>query len=179
MRNPRHPKPVILAAAAIVAVAGGAFPAPAAAIGGGAGVGTPGPIVFIRDDNSWPDTKPQRLWTVTPGGTPVVVPNSENAWNARWSPDGRVIAYGIWNEGVYLINPDGSGKRRLFTPAEGETFGTPTWSPDGTHLAFTTHNNSGDGHIEIADSLDGARQVVATGSTRSSTGPRTAGSGAA
>jgi TolB protein len=52
-----------------------------------------------------------------------------------WSPDGRWIAYHAGNGGdhdLYLIHPDGSGKRRL-TRAGGEM---PAWSPDSRWLLY-------------------------------------------
>jgi TolB protein len=57
-----------------------------------------------------------------------------------FSPDGRKIAFmsrrdGNWE--IYVINPDGSGLRRLTNdPAED---GLPTWSPDGRVLAFISN----------------------------------------
>jgi dipeptidyl aminopeptidase/acylaminoacyl peptidase len=151
----------VLAAAAFASTTLAGLPTPVSA-GGGAGVGTPGPILFVRDDPAAVGLFPQRLWTLVPGGTPVPVPNSDGAWDGRWSPDGRVIAFSTWEHGVFLINPDGSGKRPLFAPAEGERFSTPLWSPDGVRLAFWTHTNGANMHIEIADSLDGTRDVLQT-----------------
>lgn len=52
-----------------------------------------------------------------------------------WSPDGKWIAYYAGNGGdhdLYLMRPDGTGKRRL-TRAGGEM---PTWSPDGRWLLY-------------------------------------------
>jgi hypothetical protein len=111
----------------------------------------------------WGPTGDQQLFTSMPDGEPVPVPNTVGARAARWSPDGRVLAFNIWNEGIYLINPDGSGKRLLFAPAEGESFGEPIWSPDGTRIAFLAVSwAAGTRRIEIADSVDGLRESVPT-----------------
>jgi dipeptidyl aminopeptidase/acylaminoacyl peptidase len=148
----------ILVAALLVAGLVPPQPRGVAASGGGVGVGTPGPIVWARLIG---DT--QQLWTVMPGGEPVPVPGTVGARAARWSPDGRVLAFARWADGIFLVNPDGSGLRRLFTPAVGEVFGEPLWSPDGRRLAFGVLSPGGaEYHVEIADSLDGAREVVAT-----------------
>ena len=40
------------------------------------------------------------------------VENTEPKFNPTWSPDGRKIAFGAGGE-IYVMNADGSGKRRL------------------------------------------------------------------
>lgn len=148
----------VLAAASLVVVSVLGSASAVAAAGGGEGTGSPGPIVYARLTGAG-----QQLWTLMPGDEPVVVPGTEGARSARWSPDGRVIAFARWADGIFLVNPDGSGLRQLFVPAEGEHFGEPLWSPDGTHLAFGVLPAGGSSyHIEIADSLDGERAVLPT-----------------
>lgn len=53
-----------------------------------------------------------------------------------WSPDGRQITYVSWNEprGVYIMNADGSNKRRIFDTPEPRS---PRWSPDGSAIVFS------------------------------------------
>jgi Tol biopolymer transport system component len=67
------------------------------------------------------------------------------------SPDGTMIAFEqrivaeipggqeLRNDGIWLANIDGSDARPLAQPDEpenGQAFTRPTWSPDGTHIAF-------------------------------------------
>ena len=51
-----------------------------------------------------------------------------------WSPDGKLIAFASsrGDGGIYVVRPDGSGMRRLFTGAASNV----DWSPDGRRLAF-------------------------------------------
>src|SRR3954452_23181617 len=54
-----------------------------------------------------------------------------------WSPDGQRVAFvhrvGDLND-IYVMNRDGSRKRRLTTTPEREY--DPDWSPDGGRIAF-------------------------------------------
>jgi Tol biopolymer transport system component len=63
---------------------------------------------------------------------------------------------------LYLIKPDGTGRRRLTHDAREE--GSPTWAPDGKSLAFiATTFDVGPNH---ADSLSAISVISANGSKR-------------
>lgn len=71
-------------------------------------------------------------------------------WGPRWSPDGRRLAFasGITTDEGYLsdiavMRADGSGRRR-FRKAPGLRNQYPTWSPDGSWIAFwSTRGDAG------------------------------------
>ena len=54
-------------------------------------------------------------------------------------PDGTRIAFSVFQDGIYVINADGSGRRRLTSSAMVNSVGDaqPSWSPDGTKIVFT------------------------------------------
>ncbi|HLF06761.1 MAG TPA: S9 family peptidase, partial [Thermoplasmata archaeon] len=65
-------------------------------------------------------------------------------YNAMFSPDGKRVAY-IMNESkdlknldVYVMDADGSDKRRVFRVREGSQEQVSDWSPDGKSLAVTS-----------------------------------------
>jgi Tol biopolymer transport system component/DNA-binding SARP family transcriptional activator len=66
--------------------------------------------------------------------------------NARWSPDGRTIAY-TWDGGIRLISPAG-GASRVLVPAPtdsgtGEGAEVVQWAPDGRTLYFKAFDHQG------------------------------------
>jgi hypothetical protein len=66
--------------------------------------------------------------------------------DAAWRPDGTRIAFARYSGGqyaLYLMDPNGSGLWRL-TPTSGILSAeAPSWSPDGSRLAFTCQVVSG------------------------------------
>jgi dipeptidyl aminopeptidase/acylaminoacyl peptidase len=72
----------------------------------------------------------------TSGGTPTAWPDdSTRVTEARWSPDGRRVAYTSGGQ-LWVANADGTARRRL-TSLDGGATG-PVWSPGGEHIAFTS-----------------------------------------
>ncbi len=90
---------------------------------------------------------------------------SRNPWPddfPAWSPDGDLIAYvgylhradpltlGDGNAEIYVVAADGSSNRRVSRHAAWD--GDPSWSPDGSAIAFTRRTDEASVHVM---SLDG------------------------
>jgi len=79
--------------------------------------------------------------------------------DAQVSPDGSMVAFTALNR-LYLMNFSDNKPRRLtkhdFTEA------MPTWSPDGSHLAFVTWHETEGGHIYKVNTKGRAKPVRLT-----------------
>jgi len=106
-------------------------------------------IVFQISRTRTAEEKPgasiPELWLVPAGGgEPVRFTTSEEGERAaRWSPDGRTIAFlsrrpGSEHTQVYLISADG-GEARHLTNAE-NSVAAFKWSPDGKWIAYTARD---------------------------------------
>ncbi len=75
----------------------------------------------------------------------------------EWSPDGKWIAFQSKRSGgktaIYIMNPDGSGQRRLTV----EPSSRASWSPDGRSLAFQARRGAPHASI-FTISLDGSNE---------------------
>jgi Tol biopolymer transport system component len=83
------------------------------------------------------------------------LPGSEGKYSPRWSPDGRRVAAlpDDWQKLLVLHLETG----RWSEPATGD-LGFPTWSRDGTHLYFQTHDDV----IHRVRLRDGRTEIVAS-----------------
>ena len=94
-----------------------------------------------------------------------------HARGPAWSPDGSQIAYTSLaaRGGVWVMNADGSGKRRV-TPAPGGTDWV-AWSPDGTRILFSTTAFSGADTLDVVEHHGGGLKSVSTSSSGASYTP--------
>jgi hypothetical protein len=84
----------------------------------------------------------EEIWVMNADGSNFVrLTNNEVEDNhPDWSPDGQTIVFGRAGVagGVYRINPDGSGEKRLIFDPFAFGVSSPNWSRDGQQLAYQT-----------------------------------------
>jgi Tol biopolymer transport system component len=87
----------------------------------------------------------------------VVLPG-EISGPLKWSPDGSRIAY-VDHGSIFVMNPDGFGRRAVAVLRGDQIFPTLSWSPDGSRIAYD------DGGRIFVVGVDGsARTAIANGS---------------
>ena len=116
------------------------------------------------------------IWTMSPDGTnPTnLLPGGVDEEYPAWSPDGRRIAFartsgtpsGCSLGDIYVMDADGSNVTQLTTNSLGTFASQPTWSPDGTRIAFARGQqdatcNDGDSEIWVMNA-DGTGQTAVT-----------------
>src|SRR6476661_2431497 len=73
--------------------------------------------------------------TLGAGSARAFPDDTTHAAEARWSPDGRRVAYTAGGQ-LWIANADGSGRRQLTTLNGGAS--GPVWSATGDRLAFAS-----------------------------------------
>jgi dipeptidyl aminopeptidase/acylaminoacyl peptidase len=79
------------------------------------------------------------LSTIAPDGSGLRdLVRVSRAYEPRWSPDGRLIAYSrhARSQEIWLSRSDGTGRNRLTRPPTGATDSSPAWSPRGERLVY-------------------------------------------
>ncbi len=102
------------------------------------------------------------LWTMAVDGSDVRVLTRSRCEDADWSPDGRLLvcvgdAVGFGGKDLWLVSADDGEMRPLTTTVEPET--RPTWSPDGSLIAFQKHVNGSWMVTVVAPDSTGRRAI--------------------
>ncbi|HTQ09782.1 MAG TPA: hypothetical protein VMI31_06895 [Fimbriimonadaceae bacterium] len=106
-------------------------------------------------------------------------PLSVGDGSPAWSPDGTKIAFASTTFtsddqqafGIYIMNSDGSGKVLLAQQPHLTTYDNPTWSPDGTKIAFDASDNVGNYQILVVNA-DGSNLTQLTAVAEQASQPR-------
>jgi len=116
----------VLAGLSVVAIAIGV-----AIVVGAVDAGSPRYIVFSGS----PSAAPPQLYRIqsTGGGLQQITAGANAAVNPAFSPGGQRIAFTRLGVGIFTMNPDGTGLRRL---TKGGRDSYPTWAPTGGRIAF-------------------------------------------
>jgi Tol biopolymer transport system component len=96
-----------------------------------------GTIAFIRMAND--RVFGGSLFVIRPDGSGLrrVTAPSTKVYSYAWSPDGRLIAYIDRRFSLWLVHPNGTG-RRLLLPTSRLSSTSLSWSPDGKQIAIAS-----------------------------------------
>lgn len=111
-----------------------------------------GQITYFKGDTAGAD---RRIWVMNADGTNARKLSDNPGSFPKWSPGGDRIAYhGESNNGIWVIDPDGSNEMQLFSNG-----GYPAWSPKGDKIAYVslidwniwTMNSDGSGQTRLTN----------------------------
>jgi Tol biopolymer transport system component len=75
-----------------------------------------------------------------------------------WSPRGDYLAFSIFDQGVFVVYPDGTGRRRVTGNPPSSmlySYSGVSWSPDGSQIAFSREPDQGPLEVDIVG-VDGS-----------------------
>jgi Tol biopolymer transport system component len=130
--------------------------ATSSAAGQAAGAKYEGTIAFIH---LTPRTYGARLFDVRADGKGLrpLTPPYTKVTSYAWAPDATLIAYTDQQGSLWLVRPDGTGRRLLLSAAKLSSSGI-SWSPNGKEIAITS--SGPDPHRDTCDRWKGGLYVV-------------------
>ena len=135
--------------------------------------GKNGRIAFEGDRDTGTGGSAAEIITVSPDGTGMKqLTSASGSGNPTFSPNGEKIAYaanyGAGTRGIYVMNRSGNAKKALTNSNNFPEYG-PTWSPDGTKIAFirqeqvSTPEGQSDWQVDVwVMNADGSEQKKLT-----------------
>jgi Tol biopolymer transport system component len=119
----------------------------------------------------YPEGSEATLYTVAADGSDRRALTTIHAEYPDWSPDGSTIAFDdgrnihgspliVPNGHIFTVRADGTGLTQI-TRGNGGEF-SPSWSPDGTHLAITAKEPGLPAGISILDLATGNMEPITT-----------------
>ena len=97
----------------------------------------------------------QGVWTMTADGSEKKLLDRDG-WGARWSPDGRYIAYTIFRDGANIVVYDvqKETRHRVLDAAQSQHYQQIFWSfcfsPDSKQVCFKAARRDGESAYEVA-----------------------------
>lgn len=106
-----------------------------AVVVGAVDAGSPRYIVFSGVSSDAQQGQAQQLYRIqsSGGGLQQITTGADDALDPVFSPAGKRIAFARLGVGIFTMNPDGTGLRRLTTNGRDSY---PAWAPTGGRIAF-------------------------------------------
>lgn len=126
------------------------------------------------------------IWIMNPDGSGKIqlTSASSNEYAMGFSPDGGKVVYSSRNTldnissiedfipAIWIMDADGSNKKQLIPVDQKRYIDRPSWSPDGTKIAFERRNIAGDQADIVVMSSDGSNLTVLAGNDTSDMFPQ-------
>ncbi len=128
--------------------------------------GARGRIAFSVDFGDNADNK--EIWLMNADGSNAAKILSR-ASSPALSPDGSLIAYYHWSDGIYVANVDGSNARQVVRETNAKSL---AWSHDGNWIAFSSQpTGKGNVNIDAVKSDGSQRRTLLVGGSKPSWSP--------
>lgn len=127
-----------------------------------------GKIAYSEDGGAQPENKRVSVMNADGSGAKKIL---DRASSPALSPDGTLIAYYHWDDGIYVANADGTKARKILTERNAKYI---TWSHDGNWITFSSQPVQKEGvnvNIDAVRPDGGGRRTLVVGGSMPSWSP--------
>ena len=128
-------------------------------------------LLLVERRNAGTAQEAKDLYVMNADGSQIRLTSDGNSAEGSFSPDGARVVFSRQDDGLYVVDVKGGAPRLIAKSYLAWWLATPSWSPDGSRIAYTVYVEGGPGGLgyriwTVNPDGTGQRQFIDLGECR-------------